>query len=34
MGKELGRQDGRVCQEYGRARTYVVGHVGVVHLVT
>jgi hypothetical protein len=28
MSKELGRQDGRVCQEYGRARTCVVEHVG------
>jgi hypothetical protein len=28
MSKELGRQDGRVCQEYGGARTFVVEHVG------
>jgi hypothetical protein len=33
MSKELGRRDGRVCQEYGCARTFVVEHVGDVHLV-
>jgi hypothetical protein len=33
MSKELGRRDGRVCQEYGELVPVWLGMLGVVHPV-